>query len=114
MKKILLEVEVEGVLRPEQVRDILKEVGKELPAAKYGNSVVVISGRLPVWVFGALVHYLHPFQAVATFDPRLQKGVVVASHTPELRVGDTVGIEDAEKKVVRLVQEAQPVGVKIT
>lgn len=114
MKKVLLEVELEGNIRPEQVRDILKEIDRTLPASKHGDSVVIVSGRLPVWAFGAIVHHLHPFLAVATFDPRLQRGVVVASHTPELKVGDLVSTEHAEKRVVRLESGEEATRIKVS
>ena len=46
-----------------------------------GTKGVVISGRGPVWLFGALLHQLHVTRWSATFDPR-QGAVVVASHHP--------------------------------
>lgn len=44
-----------------------------------GTKGVIISGRGPVWLFGALLHHLHVTRWSATFDPR-QGAVVVASH----------------------------------
>ena len=52
---------------------------------------------MPVWAFAALTHHFHPRPFVATFDPRLTGGVVVASHTEDLNVGDVIDIADAER-----------------
>lgn len=49
---------------------------------------VILSGRGPVWLFGYLIHHYHPTAWIATFDPRLGGGVVVASHVKGVKVGD--------------------------
>jgi CRISPR-associated protein Csx3 len=41
---------------------------------------VILTGRGPIWLYGALVHHYHPTRWVATHDPRLGGAVVVASH----------------------------------
>lgn len=51
---------------------------------------VILSGRGPVWLFGNLIHHYHPTAWVATFDPRIGGGVVVASHTRGVKVGEIV------------------------
>ena len=47
-----------------------------------GTKGVVISGRGPVWLFGALLHHCHTTRWAATFDPR-QGAVIVSSHHPD-------------------------------
>ncbi len=51
---------------------------------------VVLSGRGPIWLYGYLIHHYHPTPWVATFDPRLNAGVVVESHVTDIRPGDLV------------------------
>lgn len=51
---------------------------------------IILSGRGPVWLFGALAHHFHPAQWVASHDPRLGGGVIFASHTPSVRVGTVI------------------------
>jgi CRISPR-associated protein Csx3 len=51
---------------------------------------VIISGRLPVWLFAALAHHYHPAAWVGIYDPRLGGGVVVQSHTPRRKLGEVV------------------------
>lgn len=94
MKKILLDITlVNGVLNPEDVQKLIAD----LPVADGGTEGVILSGRMPVWAFAALVHHFHPRPFVATFDPRLAGGVVVASHTEGVNVGDVIDITDADR-----------------
>jgi len=87
-------------IEPKELADILARVAKDTPADQLGPAIVVLSGRLPVWLFAALTHYYHPVTAVATFDPRYNAGIVVASHKAEYKVGDLVSVEDARKIVI--------------
>lgn len=89
-----------GVITPEELTKILDAVAEAVPAG--GTEGIILSGRLPVWAYGALVHYFHPRPWVATFDPRLGGGVVVATHTSEVAVGDVVPVGD-ENKTVQVV-----------
>ena len=52
------------------------------------RSVVVLTGRAPIWRYGMAFHLLHgsPAAAVGTFDPRLGV-VIVATHTPKIQDG---------------------------
>ena len=65
----------------------------EVPAIPRG-SLVVVSGRSPIWRYGMALHRLHgsPAGAVAFFDPRLG-AVIVASHTPEYAEGQIVDVQ---------------------
>lgn len=53
---------------------------------------VIISGRGPVWLYSFLTHQYHYVLWVATFDPRVGGGVVVATHTKKVQVGDVVPV----------------------
>ena len=98
MKKILLDITlVNGVLNPEDVQKLIAD----LPVADGGTEGVILSGRMPVWAFAALVHHFHPRPFVATFDPRLAGGVVVASHMEGVNVGDVVDVTDADRVEVK-------------
>lgn len=100
MKKLLVEVKIPDVISPADITSIIEKVLKAVPIEKYGDHVIVISGRMPVWLYSALTHAFHPTAGVATYDPRLQGGVVVMTHTKGVRVGDVISVADAEKVVV--------------
>jgi CRISPR-associated Csx3 family protein len=89
-----------GIISPSQLRDILQKVEEALSGAG-GTEGVIISGRLPVWAFCAITHLLHPRPFIATFEPRVGKGVVVQSHVEGLSIGDLVDIP-SEKVVVEI------------
>lgn len=67
-----------------------------LPVIPQG-ALVVVEGRAPIWRYGMAMHLLHgsPAGAIAFFDPRLG-AVVVASHHPNYREGQVVGLSDAD------------------
>lgn len=101
MKKLLIEIVLKsGVIEPAEIKKIIDKISKLVVPEVYGDRLVIISGRLPVWLYSALTHYFHPFIAVATFDPRLSKAIVTSSHLKELAVGDIISVDDAEKLVV--------------
>jgi CRISPR-associated Csx3 family protein len=96
---ILLEIQLNDVLAPAQLPELLRAAEGAVPAA--GTEPVVLSGRLPVWAFAALTHHYHPRPWVGTFDPRLGGSVVVETHVaggPSL--GDVVSVEGATKALV--------------
>lgn len=96
MKKIFINIIlVNGVINT----DDLKKLIDKMPVEAGGTEGVILSGRMPVWAFAALVHHFHPRPFVATFDPRLFGGVVVASHTESVDVGDVIDITDADRKI---------------
>jgi len=91
----LVEFELKRDLTPED----LKNVSPPDPVkGKFADRIVVISGRGPVWLYAYLVHFYHPTKAIATFDPRLDGAVVVASHNPELSVGDVIPRSEWQKQ----------------
>ncbi len=79
-----------GVITPEELPLLLGTVAAQVPEG--GTDGVVLSGRMPVWAFAALAHMFHPRPYVATFEPRVGKGIVVASHAPGYRPGDMVDV----------------------
>ena len=100
----LIEITISsGVLAPEDVQKLVDSV----PVPAGGTDGVVLSGRLPVWVYAALTHHFHPRPFVATFDPRLGGGVVVASHTANIRVGDVLDVSDADVVTVTFGDDGQ-------
>jgi CRISPR-associated protein Csx3 len=83
----LIEFEIEGsVCSPDELKNYAPP---EVDASKG----VILSGRGPVWLFGWLIHHYHPTAWVATFDPRLGGGVVVASHVKDIQVGKVISIK---------------------
>lgn len=58
------------------------------------DSLLVITGRAPIWRYGLALHKVHASRAaaVAFYDPRLG-AVVVASHSPRVREGQVVPLE---------------------
>lgn len=95
MKKIFINVVLtKGIINTEEIEKLIDE----MPVEAGGKEGVILSGRMPVWAFASLVHHFHPRPYVATFDPRLFGGVIVASHTESLKVGDVIDITDADKK----------------
>jgi CRISPR-associated Csx3 family protein len=52
---------------------------------------LVLSGKIPRWLFATLVHALAPAHDwIAVDDPHLLRAVVVHSNTPSRRAGDTL------------------------
>jgi len=97
MKTIIVEIKISGngILHFNQLPKLINAIAKKLPSG--GKEVVVISGRLPVWAFCTIAHYFHPRPAIATFEPRLLKGVIIASHTDAYNIGDLIDITNAQK-----------------
>lgn len=94
----MLHVELQENLEPSQLNDLIDECKK---VASCGDSKgIVISGRLPVWAYSALVHFYHPRPFVATFDPRLGGAVVVESHVRGINIGDVISVSENNKKIV--------------
>jgi len=74
-----------GILTPE----ILKVMK---PPQVDTTKGVLLSGRGPIWLYGALVHHYHPTKFVMVYEPRGDVGVIVQSHSPDHFVGDTIYI----------------------
>ncbi|HON36289.1 MAG TPA: CRISPR-associated ring nuclease Crn3/Csx3 [Methanothrix sp.] len=72
-----------------------------MPAILRG-SLVVVEGRAPIWRYGMALNLLHgsPAAAIAFYDPRLG-AVVVATHSPEWKVGQVVDVTSACREIAR-------------
>jgi CRISPR-associated protein Csx3 len=75
----------DGNLAPSELLTVVRQIDGCID----GTKGVVISGKGPVWLFGALIHHLHVTRWAATFDPRLG-AVVVSSHHPQAPKPGTV------------------------
>ncbi|MBK1986917.1 CRISPR-associated protein Csx3 [Sphaerospermopsis aphanizomenoides BCCUSP55] len=73
------------IIEPQDLIDL------ELPAGIDTTGGVVISGRAPIWLYGYLIHELHPTAWVACYDPRMG-AVVVATHTRLVHIGQVIKI----------------------
>lgn len=72
-----------GIITPFDLPQLLEKIPSINPKG------IVIGGRLPVWVYGTIIHHLHPSTWVAIFDPRLG-GIVVMTHTTERTIGEII------------------------
>lgn len=61
----------------------------ELPQGIDTRIGVILDGRGPIWLYGYLIHELHPTAWVACNDPRLG-AVVVATHRKGVAVGQVI------------------------
>jgi CRISPR-associated protein Csx3 len=79
-----VEIEIPGgTLEPYEI-----SLSLEPPQTQGG---LVLSGKIPRWLFAAIVHRLAPKHAwLAVDDPRLSQAIIVHSNTPSHRVGDTL------------------------
>ena len=59
---------------------------------KFSSKGVILSGRAPIWFYGFLIHFYHPTKFIAVYEPRLNKAVVVETHTSKYKVGDLIKI----------------------
>jgi len=97
MKAITLSITLSRPLEPAELPAVLRAADAALPQA--GTEAVILSGRLPTWVFAALAHLYHPRPAVAVFYPPAGGGVVVQTHSPAVREGDILAADGPEVKV---------------
>lgn len=75
----------DGTILPEELPAVIAQLGDSID----GTKGVIVGGRGPVWLYGAILHHLHVTRWSATYDPRLG-AVVVASHHPSAPVPGTV------------------------
>lgn len=81
------------IIFPEEITDL------ELPPGIDTNCGVVISGRAPIWLHGYLIGELHPTVWVAYYEPRLHSGIVAATHTYEVKIGQVIPLEQQNDTV---------------
>ena len=101
-KVSLINVKLSSPITPKYITSILKELTIATTEA-LGKEVVAVSGRMPMWLMGAIVHELvHKFPAIGIFDPKLKGIVIIASHNPKYEVGQVIELsEDVIKKVLQ-------------
>ncbi len=90
-KVVLLEFELERPLEPKDLKHINPP---DAVKNKFANKLVILSGRGPIWLYAYLIEFYHPVKAIATFDPRIGKAIVVSSHSPDYSPGDLIDIPD--------------------
>lgn len=84
-----------GIIGIDDIPDFI-ELIKNYTNVAIGN-VVILSGRMPIWLYGILIHYFHPTKALAVFEPRMNCGIVIASHDKNYKIGDLIYTNDCEK-----------------
>ncbi|MEM1945050.1 MAG: CRISPR-associated protein Csx3 [Nitrososphaerota archaeon] len=45
-----------------------------------------------MWLYGALIHHLHPTSWTGTYDPRLGGAVIIASHSQH-KIGEVIPVD---------------------
>jgi len=87
---VRVEFKLARPIDPSELPDILakfEERSKEIE----GSKILILSGAGPVWLYGALVHlFVHKVQSIAVYDPKLQKAIVIATHTKDISIGQLV------------------------
>jgi CRISPR-associated protein Csx3 len=100
-----LEIEI---LTPDRVINPADLIGLELPSGVDTSGGVLISGRAPIWVYAYFVNELHPTKWVACYDPRISGGVVVATHSNQVTIGQI--ITESQSSEVQLCPALMIVG----
>ncbi len=93
LKYQLLTIELtrkDRIIYPEELADL------ELPRGIDTTGGVVISGRAPVWLYGYLIHELHPTAWVGCYEPRMHSAVVVATHSRLAKIGQVIPLEELQ------------------
>jgi len=91
----VLEFVIEGgVIAPSDLRNI------QVPAIDPARPLV-LSGRAPHWLYAFLVHEVHFSRILATFEPRLNKGIVVEAPSSSL-LGQGINPQTGEISPVSL------------
>jgi len=72
--------------------DELPESVKNAPVINTTKGLC-ISGRGPIWLYGALLHKYHPTPFLAVYEPRRGTCIIVATHDKKYRIGQEIPIE---------------------
>jgi CRISPR-associated protein Csx3 len=73
------------IIEPQDLKNL------QLPGGIDTTGGVVISGRAPIWLYGYLIHELHPTAWVGCYDPRIG-AIIVATHTRLVHIGQVIKI----------------------
>jgi CRISPR-associated Csx3 family protein len=95
-----------GLIETDELEELLQVVEKHVHAG--GVEPIILSGRLPAWVFSALTHHFHPRPWIATFDPRHQAAVVTATHSTKVRRGQLIPVDKGSVEVVEITFPPMP------
>jgi len=78
----------DGIISPEDLNKI------SLPEGLKMSKGLILSGRGPVWLYVFLAHLAHPFAWVATYDPHLDKAIIIERHTKNApQIGELIKIK---------------------
>ncbi len=100
----------DGLINPSDLNNIM------LPQDLISNKGVVVSGKAPIWLYAYIIHELHSFAWIATFDPRLG-AIVVQNHIPQGRnIGGIIPIEELQPliekaKIDKIKSERTPIQI---
>ncbi|MBD2137697.1 CRISPR-associated protein Csx3 [Anabaena sp. FACHB-1237] len=99
---LLIELTSEDrIITPSDLKSI------DLPAGIDTTGGVVISGRAPIWLYGYLVHLLHPTAWLGSYDPRIGV-VVISSHCKLVQPGQVIPVHPINGRL----GEVKNLGVK--
>lgn len=93
LKYQLLSIELtseDRIIYPEELTNL------ELPNGINTTIGVIISGRAPIWLYNYLVHELHPTAWIASYEPRLNCAIVVATHSRLVKIGQRIPLEQQQ------------------
>ena len=76
----------ETVIQPQAIRDL------QLPPIQPDQGIV-LEGKAPLWLYCYLASQCRQALWIGCYEPRLLSAIVVASHSQEIRVGETLPIE---------------------
>ena len=96
---VVIEVTISsGVMAPEDLQRLSSQIAQALGEEA---RTIILSGRLPVWAFSYLATLAATRGArVATFDPRLQAGVIVWPAEEAGRLLPVTGEEERREIVI--------------
>jgi len=83
-----------GLIKPEELPEAENQV-KNISNSIDTSAPVVVGGRGPHWLYAVFTHNLHYVKMLATYEPRLKKGIIVEAPSKEL-FGKAIDIETGE------------------
>jgi len=73
----------------EELPIAVEEVFKHYSENKF--DIIKITGRAPIWLYSAIVHATaHLAKAIAVYDAINGKYIIVTSHNPKYKIGQTL------------------------
>ena len=90
---VFIHISLSGLIETSEIPKVVKEVKKVEKRKSVVGKPVIISGRLPVWLYVAVADIFHPHRWIATYDPRIGGGVVAVTHDPKTKIGEVIPVE---------------------